>query len=239
MSPVTISQPARSGDLILAYHSEKRRMLLVTSTGSDQVTSDTSIIRLRQNTEDKTQELPGSGNCTDDEDDYLYEEEQTLRQILDELAWERSGESLSECVVNSHGREVLEHYFVGCCPYCNDVTFFCPGCGGVSREFPELFGSCAVFLSCPVCIGYAIASDEKSGLRALEWEEDNIKHYQRKGKESKLSAGERRQLREHKHEIEDILTEKYETLNERKEDMGLPLDDVDELVEADMDCIFD
>lgn len=76
-------------------------------------------------------------------------------------------------------------------------------------------------------------------LRALEWEEEKVKRYQRKAKESKLSRAERQELRKHKHDIEGILTDKYETLNKRKEEMGLPLDDVDKLVKDDMDCIFD
>lgn len=102
-------------------------MFLVISTGSEQDSSDTSIIRVKriryslgekegrwtlsgpevyhiEGTDDKRQDIFDSDDSTDDENDHLYREERMLRQFLDELPRDRSGESLVECLVNPHGR---------------------------------------------------------------------------------------------------------------------------------------
>ncbi|GES57678.1 hypothetical protein ATEIFO6365_0001096700 [Aspergillus terreus] len=78
----------------------------------------------------------------------------------------------------------------------------------------------------------------KEGLEWLEREEHWIRDYRRQAKESELSKSDKKRLREIKHEILKFLEEKYEAINERKKEMGLPLDDVDEQVKDYTDCMF-
>ncbi|KAJ7188584.1 hypothetical protein C8R46DRAFT_25225 [Mycena filopes] len=47
------------------------------------------------------------------------------------------------------------------CPECGNGRNVCPGCGGFSRRFGDLFCSCGWPMPCPVCIGYGTAYDAK------------------------------------------------------------------------------
>ncbi|KAJ7254060.1 hypothetical protein B0H12DRAFT_1115731 [Mycena haematopus] len=47
------------------------------------------------------------------------------------------------------------------CPECGNSRSVCPGCGGFSMRFSELFCSCGWAMPCPVCIGYGVAYDAK------------------------------------------------------------------------------
>ncbi|KAG2413922.1 hypothetical protein HFD88_003113 [Aspergillus terreus] len=251
----TIDQPVNPGDLILAYTSKRKWMFLVTSIPSEQDNPDTSTILVKRASYrivdkpgfwtlsgpdvyyvEKEADEQSSDEASDDDDstdegDARIHEVKPLRAFLDELA----GSLDVAVVVNPHGRRVLEHFFSGTCPYCGNITFFCPGCQG---DYPEFFGSCAVWLSCPVCLGYDLAGDEKQGLRWLEDEEYQIRDYRRQAKESELSKSDKKRLREIKYEILEFLEEKYEAINERKKEMGLPLDDVDEQVKDYTDRMF-
>ncbi|KAF9066632.1 hypothetical protein BDP27DRAFT_1330277 [Rhodocollybia butyracea] len=62
------------------------------------------------------------------------------------------------------------------CPECQNSREVCPGCGGFSGRFPELFTNCGWAMPCPVCIGYGVAEyakfiqDDYEELDAL-WKE--------------------------------------------------------------------
>ncbi|KAJ7625335.1 hypothetical protein DFH06DRAFT_1229193 [Mycena polygramma] len=64
------------------------------------------------------------------------------------------------------------------CPECSDTRSVCPGCGGFSMRFPDLFTSCGWSMPCPTCIGYGMASyakgiqDDKTKLKKL-WKKIN------------------------------------------------------------------
>ncbi|KAJ7656273.1 hypothetical protein DFH06DRAFT_1298181 [Mycena polygramma] len=45
------------------------------------------------------------------------------------------------------------------CPECGNGRNVCPGCGGFSERFPDLATGCGWSMPCPVCIGYAVASE--------------------------------------------------------------------------------
>ncbi|KAJ7782802.1 hypothetical protein B0H16DRAFT_1494420 [Mycena metata] len=47
------------------------------------------------------------------------------------------------------------------CPECGNGRQVCPGCGGFSGRFSDLFCSCGWPMPCPVCIGYGVAYDAK------------------------------------------------------------------------------
>ncbi|KAJ7837563.1 hypothetical protein B0H14DRAFT_2791174 [Mycena olivaceomarginata] len=47
------------------------------------------------------------------------------------------------------------------CPECRNSRSVCPGCGGFSSRFPDLFCGCGWPMPCPVCIGYGVAYSAK------------------------------------------------------------------------------
>lgn len=64
--------------------------------------------------------------------------------------------------------DILDHYFDGC-PWCGYDTDICPGCGGVSRNWPEIRATCCRQQTCPVCMGLTFAEEDKGYLDALDW----------------------------------------------------------------------
>ncbi|KAJ7211154.1 hypothetical protein GGX14DRAFT_449195 [Mycena pura] len=64
------------------------------------------------------------------------------------------------------------------CPECSNSRSVCPGCGGFSRRFSDLFCSCGWPMPCPVCIGFGVAynakdiQDDDAELNEL-WKEIN------------------------------------------------------------------
>ncbi|KAL5361271.1 hypothetical protein BJX96DRAFT_176084 [Aspergillus floccosus] len=236
MSLDIIDQPANPGDLILAYSREYVWMFLVKCAPSDQDNTDTSSI-LAEPVSHSIFEDPGFWTLSGP--DVYYVEERVDKQNSDDKASGNDDSTDSDikslrAFLDELALEVLERYFFGSCPYCNNTTFFCPGCQG---DYPDLWGSCGKYLSCPVCMGYDSAENDKMGLGWLEWEEDRLRSYQRKAQESELSKSDKKALREIKYEIIEFLEEKYETINERKKEMGLSLDDVDELVKDYIDSM--
>ncbi|KAJ7656287.1 hypothetical protein DFH06DRAFT_1199142 [Mycena polygramma] len=47
------------------------------------------------------------------------------------------------------------------CPECKDIRKVCPGCGGFSSRYPDLFTGCGWPMPCPLCIGYGMADYAK------------------------------------------------------------------------------
>ncbi|CAG8019509.1 unnamed protein product [Penicillium salamii] len=105
-----------------------------------------------------------------------------------------------------HGRDALRHYLKRC-PWCNDNNWICPGCGGISNLWPDLFASCGRDQACPICMGYAFAEEDKfylDELQDIEWGS---------GSGTQFSA----------HDLSEALnlaTERYEALEARREEMG-------------------
>ncbi|KAJ7267248.1 hypothetical protein C8J57DRAFT_1469529, partial [Mycena rebaudengoi] len=64
------------------------------------------------------------------------------------------------------------------CGECGNGREVCPGCGGFSRRFSDLFTNCGWSMPCPVCIGYGVADhakyiqDDEKNLNKL-WTEIN------------------------------------------------------------------
>ncbi|CAG8365210.1 unnamed protein product [Penicillium salamii] len=108
-----------------------------------------------------------------------------------------------------HGRDALRYYFNGC-PCCNGTTWICPGCGGISRLWPDIFASCGRDQACPICMGLDIAMEDKSYLDELERLED-IKSGHCSG--TQFSADDM-------DEALSLATERYEALEARHEEMG-------------------
>lgn len=98
--------------------------------------------------------------------------------------------------------DILKHY-LGCCPWCGYDTHMCPGCGGVSVLWPEIFASCGRDQACPVCMGLAFAERDKGYLDALEWMD----------KGGKLP-------RHRVDEAADVAAERFECIQARHEEMG-------------------
>jgi ferredoxin-like protein FixX len=49
----------------------------------------------------------------------------------------------------------------GSCWECGNARWVCPGCGGFSQTFPDLFMGCGVDLACPQCLGWEFAREDK------------------------------------------------------------------------------
>ncbi|KAJ9217955.1 hypothetical protein DTO166G4_346 [Paecilomyces variotii] len=121
-------------------------------------------------------------------------------------------------IVNPHGRDVIKHYFHGSCPHCGSTGWFCPGCGGVGTRFPDLFGSCGVDQSCPVCLGYEFALEDKRRIRELDRPEMILYRYKDRGEMSGLCKA---QMAKTKAEALELAEERYGLIYDRKVDMGL------------------
>lgn len=129
--------------------------------------------------------------------------------------------------------DVIKHYFKGCCPNCGTAGWFCPGCGGVSVRFPDIFGSCATDQSCPVCLGYEFALEDKMRIRALDQPEMRLYEY----KESQDMSGMcKAQIAKMKTETLALVEERYGLIHARKVEMGLKLEDQDKLIQDWKDC---
>ena len=73
-------------------------------------------------------------------------------------------------IVNPSGTLIRTQVFNDGCPWGNCMGgLFCPGCGGVSMVFPDLFMSCGVLLACPICHGLMFAEQDKVYLQDLEY----------------------------------------------------------------------
>lgn len=100
-------------------------------------------------------------------ENWLTAEEMACRVSRQTLQPLHEGEVIH---VNPTGLEAMKLYW-GRCPYGNCSNhMFCPGCGGVSATFPDLFMSCGTLLSCPTCMGYEFAYEDKMVLQQLEYE---------------------------------------------------------------------
>ncbi|KAJ5894013.1 hypothetical protein N7495_005704 [Penicillium taxi] len=147
-----------------------------------------------------------------------------LQKVLD------SFENPVKIIVKPHGRDVLKYYYWGHCPECGGSGSFCPGCGGVSRRWPDLFGSCGVDQSCPVCLGYDFAYREKLELRYLEQASDSISYAISALKKPDSSKT-----------IEEVLAmkaeyllgerERYKLINAQRAEMGMKLHNVEKIVD--------
>ncbi|KAJ9294378.1 hypothetical protein DTO271G3_6953 [Paecilomyces variotii] len=121
-------------------------------------------------------------------------------------------------IVNPHGRDVIKHYFHGSCPHCGSTGWFCPGCGGVSVRFPDLFGGCGVDQSCPVCLGYEFALEDKRRIQELDWPETILYKYKDREDMSGLCKA---QMAKTKAEALELAEERYGLIYDRKVEMGL------------------
>ncbi|CAI7646361.1 unnamed protein product [Penicillium bialowiezense] len=105
-------------------------------------------------------------------------------------------------IIDIHGRDILEHYF-GCCPWCWYDTHMCPGCGGVSMLWPELFATCGRDQACPVCMGLAFAEQDKGYLDELDYLQSCIEV-----------------PRDFVDRALDLVTDRFERIQARQEELG-------------------
>ncbi|KZV86869.1 hypothetical protein EXIGLDRAFT_752577 [Exidia glandulosa HHB12029] len=57
-------------------------------------------------------------------------------------------------------------WYMAGCGECGGDRTICPGCGGLSRRWPEAFTSCTFDLPCPLCVGYDAAIEGVYYVRA-------------------------------------------------------------------------
>lgn len=119
-------------------------------------------------------------------------------------------------------RDVLEHYFGGVCPFCDGAHDICPGCGGISQVYPDIFGGCGVDQSCPACMGLDFAIDDKHRLRYIEQLVSSLY--------GSVKAGGCEEIEGMLAEILDLTQERYEFINDMRAEMGLRLVNVDKMV---------
>ncbi|OJJ47806.1 hypothetical protein ASPZODRAFT_131386 [Penicilliopsis zonata CBS 506.65] len=148
--------------------------------------------------------------------------ETTLKECLDAA----TGQEI-QIFVRPHGRDVLKYYFNGACPECGGRSWSCPGCGGYGIRFPDIFGSCGRDQSCPVCLGHEFALEDKQTHRDLET-------LSSKRSAPVLSVDEKMQIRE---EILSTKRNRYELINARKQEMGMPTEDIDKLIQDAERCL--
>lgn len=99
-------------------------------------------------------------------------------------------------------RDILEYYFNGC-PWCGYDTEMCPGCGGVSQNWPEIFATCGRDQACPVFMGLTFAEEDKECVDALDWMEWD-------GKLPRRLVGK----------ALDLMTHRFHRIQARHEEMG-------------------
>ncbi|KAE8323560.1 hypothetical protein BDV39DRAFT_217685 [Aspergillus sergii] len=231
----TLNQAVSAGDLILLYAPGQTAYMLLVESSPDSQTSNPKISSIMVS-EVEVDYLDKPGRCVVSGPDVYYNEEEDDPASEDDPSSKAScdvlGDRLSSYVarfpvdsevqpsVNPHGRDVLKYYWGGDCPFCYMDGWYCPGCGA-AREFPDLFGGCAVDQSCPVCYGYDFAMNDKILLREVEEYGDRL------WREKSLSKEERTEL---KREILEMVRERYELIAARRQEMGLSRYDVDDIV---------
>ncbi|KAE8382722.1 hypothetical protein BDV26DRAFT_288281 [Aspergillus bertholletiae] len=233
----TLNQPVVEGDLILLYAiGETPYMLYVEfSPGDEDENPSTSSIIVR---EVGVHYLKKPGYCVlsgplvyyhEESDDEISDIESVTELGSDDIPTHLLSTYMAEfppgcgvqCCVNPHGRDVLWKYWGGSCPFCYGHGHYCPGCGTASL-FPDLWGGCAVDQSCPVCLGFDFAMDDKTTLRTVEKYESDL----RRGRFR--SEGDREAIKE---EILALVRQRYELINTRRLEMGLGYYDVEEIVD--------
>ncbi|KJK61656.1 hypothetical protein P875_00086797 [Aspergillus parasiticus SU-1] len=238
----TLDQAVSEGDLILLYAPGKRAiMLLVLSSPGSQISNPKIwTIFVRQV---KVDYLDEPGRCVvsgpdvhyNEEDDHTSEDDSTSED--DDLFTEASSESILSTFVARYPVEsengsiltlshsdVLKYYWGGNCPFCYGHGWYCPGCGP-AQLFPDLFGGCSVDQSCPVCLGFDFAMEDKIQLREVEEYEDRLA-------KGECPFGFLGELAELKGEILEMVRERYELIDARRQEMGLSGYDVDDIVES-------
>ncbi|GMF78878.1 unnamed protein product [Aspergillus oryzae] len=89
----------------------------------------------------------------------------------------------------------------------------------------NLRGGCSVDQSCPVCLGYDFAMDDK--IRSRE-----VGEYETRLSRGECSFGCYGEPEELKQEILKMVRERYEFIDARRQEMGLSGYDVDDIVES-------
>ncbi|KAE8413044.1 hypothetical protein BDV36DRAFT_287343 [Aspergillus pseudocaelatus] len=212
----TLNEVVSAGDLILVYApGHTACMLLVESSPGSQISNPkTSSITVR---EVKVHYRLKPGCCIVSGPDVYYNEKEDEDTLGDDTSSEE-GCDISSCPLSA---DVLRYYWGGDCPFCYMDGWYCPGCGP-AMQFPDLFGGCAVDQSCPVCYGYDFAMNDKIMLREIE-------EYESRLWGAKSGPAEyRAELRQ---EILEMVRERYELIDARRQEMGLSRYDVDDIVE--------
>jgi hypothetical protein len=83
-------------------------------------------------------------------------------------------------------------------------------------------------MSCPVCLGYDFALEDKRILEELDGPEMDLWTYKYEPEKSYLCKG---QITNLKRETLALVKERYELINARKAEMGIKLENVDKLLD--------
>lgn len=98
----------------------------------------------------------------------------------------------------------------------------------MSVRFPDIFGSCATDQSCPVCLGYEFALEDKRRIRELDYPQTSLSTYKRgRGLLGMCKA----QIAKMKTDTLALVEERYRLIHARKIEMGLELEDQDKLIQ--------
>ncbi|OJJ36167.1 hypothetical protein ASPWEDRAFT_172953 [Aspergillus wentii DTO 134E9] len=241
----TLPEPVQPGDLILVHGGGDPHMLVVDSardtTNANPKTSSVTVHEVHWHSPDQqgfwTLSGPdvyyvGEGRKEDKEDArWCLHSKHVDDEPVTDLCYfmnpdPSTGNKDVSVIVRPHGRDVLQHYWGGRCPHCGNMGWFCPGCGGATR-WPDIFGSCGLDQSCPICLGYGFALDDKATL----WQLDDFTsplYRERYGHSKKPMESD--ELERLKNEALTMVTERYERINARRREMGMDEEDLDKLI---------
>lgn len=96
--------------------------------------------------------------------------------------------------------------------------------------WPELFGDCGEDLSCPVCHGYNFALEDDIAMRCLDDTEERLRSRWRRQKDGQDSEYSKTEIRDLQEELLSLVRDRFERINKRRTEMGMELEDVNELV---------
>jgi uncharacterized Zn finger protein (UPF0148 family) len=96
--------------------------------------------------------------------------------------------------------------------------------------WPELFGDCGEDLSCPVCHGYDFALEDDMAMRCEDDIEERLRSCWRRQKDGQDSEDSKDEILDLQEELLSSVRNRFERINKRRTEMGMELEDVDELV---------
>ncbi|PWY84994.1 hypothetical protein BO70DRAFT_395670 [Aspergillus heteromorphus CBS 117.55] len=181
-----LTEPVVPGDLLLVQTPSLRCMLVVEEAAITSTTPDTSTITVRE-TQWHIPLQPGYWMVSGPEVLYggpPHEHEPhkegklclseshtvdppygTLATFLKDLV-EEEGEKEFDILVKPHGRDVMEIYFEGDCPYCEDGDGWID-CPPAIEVYPELMIRHSRDHLCQFCLGYDIALEDRVRMEML------------------------------------------------------------------------
>lgn len=105
-------------------------------------------------------------------------------------------------------------------------------CGPEDKRFPGIFGSCAVDQSCPICLGYGFALNDKVWIMRINDLLDTIYG----GPYRPVSDAGPDRLKEL---VVEEVRERFKLINARRQDKGMSVQDVERIVKDYMKIMED